>query len=158
MHLEPIVRKPGDGNRVEPLPGRVLDRPVAPAVEVVVRLAVAVVPGDGALAMDLSSEAELNQTFFKEHVVLLRRLANPYLPPNDPLAPTYNPSLPPNTYITVDQMDYVPAFDAVSPVGTVGGWVSSTPPPGSWPHNVLPSWRSTIRSVCRTVLPLPSPV
>src|SRR5205085_11233801 len=36
------------------------------------------------------------------HVVLLRRLANPYLPES-----------PTNPYLTVDSMDYVPAFDAV---------------------------------------------
>lgn len=39
----------------------------------------------------------------KDHVVLLRRLANPYLPPD----PNTNP------YITVDFMDHVPAFDAI---------------------------------------------
>ena len=38
----------------------------------------------------------------KDHVVLLRRLANPYLPPG-----------PDNPYITVDFMDHVPTFDAI---------------------------------------------
>jgi hypothetical protein len=62
---------------------------------------------------------------FSQHVVLLRRLANPYMLPNDPnndptLAnfnpnlPAFNPLLPANPYITVDYMDYVPAFDAVN--------------------------------------------
>ncbi len=51
----------------------------------------------------------------EQHVVVLRRLANPYLPPNDPDSP--NPALPPNSppnvYISVDYMDNVRAFDAV---------------------------------------------
>jgi hypothetical protein len=38
----------------------------------------------------------------KDHVVLLQRLANPYLPPG-----------PDNPYITVDFMDHVPTFDAI---------------------------------------------
>lgn len=59
----------------------------------------------------------------REHVVLLRRLANPYLPPNDPNYPNgvdgggnfkYNAANPINPYVTVDYMDYVPAFDAVN--------------------------------------------
>jgi hypothetical protein len=37
--------------------------------------------------------------------LVLRRLANPYLPANDPTDPTavFNPALPPNPYVTVDQ-------------------------------------------------------
>jgi hypothetical protein len=46
--------------------------------------------------------ATLSTAEFKRHIVLLRRLANPYLPAG-----------PTNPYITVDYMDYVPAFDAV---------------------------------------------
>ena len=38
----------------------------------------------------------------RRHVVLLRRLANPYLPPG-----------PANPYLSTDTMDYVPAHDAV---------------------------------------------
>ena len=61
-------------------------------------------------------------TGLTEHLVLLRRLANPYLPPNDPaMSPddplstqfTYNSSQPANPFITVDFMDFVPAWDAV---------------------------------------------
>jgi hypothetical protein len=50
---------------------------------------------------------------FRRHVVLLRRLANPYLAPNDPSIGGFNAALPPNPFITVDYMDYVPAFDSV---------------------------------------------
>lgn len=48
---------------------------------------------------------------FKRHIVLLRRAANPYLPP----APATNP------YVTTDVMDHVPAFDAVHTLGGVKG-------------------------------------
>ena len=47
---------------------------------------------------------------YRRHVVLLRRLANPYL------ATGFNAVT--NPYITVDAMDYVPAFDAVTRGGT----------------------------------------
>ncbi len=49
----------------------------------------------------------------QHHVVLLRRLANPYMLPNDPISGVFNPALPPNPYITVDYMDYVPATDRI---------------------------------------------
>ena len=53
----------------------------------------------------------------KNHVVLLRRLANPYLPPNDPNVTVpgfvFNPANPVNPFITVDFMDNVPTFDAI---------------------------------------------
>ncbi|HSQ56342.1 MAG TPA: hypothetical protein VLM40_11435, partial [Gemmata sp.] len=45
---------------------------------------------------------DANRGDFKRHVVLLRRLANPYMPES-----------PTNPFITVDYMDWVPAFDAV---------------------------------------------
>jgi hypothetical protein len=59
---------------------------------------------------------------FKRHVVLLKRLANPYLPlnlatadPNRlPTDPKYNQNLPLNPYITVDYMDYVRTYDALN--------------------------------------------
>jgi hypothetical protein len=44
-----------------------------------------------------------NGTEFKRNVVLLRRLANPYLPEG-----------PNNPFVTVDMMDLVPSFDAVN--------------------------------------------
>lgn len=44
-----------------------------------------------------------NGAEFKRNVVLLRRLANPYLPDS-----------PTNPFVTVDVMDYVPSFDAVN--------------------------------------------
>ena len=49
------------------------------------------------------------------HSVLLQRLANPYLPVNDPNNTTvpYNTALPANPYITVDVMHDVALFDAV---------------------------------------------
>lgn len=47
--------------------------------------------------------------------VVLRRLANPYFPPNDPvLAPgSYNPALPYNPYLVVDHVDRVLVNDAI---------------------------------------------
>ncbi len=49
----------------------------------------------------------------EQHVVVLRRLANPYLPPNDPSLGAINSALPVNPFISVDYMDNVRAFDAV---------------------------------------------
>jgi hypothetical protein len=49
--------------------------------------------------------------------VLLRRLANPYLPPNDPMetnaATPYNPAAPYNPYVTVDVAESVPTANNV---------------------------------------------
>jgi hypothetical protein len=60
------------------------------------------------------TEDQIGRQANYRHVVLLRRLANPYLPPNDPATPaTYVNTLPPNPYITVDYMDWVPSHDAV---------------------------------------------
>ena len=50
-----------------------------------------------------ATNADFSKPEFKRHVVLLRRAANPYQPPGTPT----------NPYVTVDVMDYVPAFDAV---------------------------------------------
>jgi hypothetical protein len=49
-----------------------------------------------------AANATLADEEFKHHIILLQRLANPYAPPG-----------PTNPPITVDVMDYVPAFDAV---------------------------------------------
>ncbi len=57
--------------------------------------------------------ANANRVDYKRHVILLRRLANPYVAPNDPADATYNNTIPPNPFITVDYMDWVPAFDAI---------------------------------------------
>lgn len=51
-----------------------------------------------------------NSAEFKRNVVLLRRLANPYLPEG-----------PNNPFVTVDVMDYVPSFDAVNRLQGNGG-------------------------------------
>lgn len=48
-----------------------------------------------------------------DQAVVLRRLANPHLPPNDPLDGTYNTALPVNPFITVDVFTDVAARDAV---------------------------------------------
>lgn len=62
------------------------------------------------------TKQELGKKEFKRNLVLLRRLANPHLPPNDPTVttvPPYDPNKPLNAYVTVDVMDFVPSFDAV---------------------------------------------
>ncbi|MBP3958496.1 hypothetical protein J8F10_24880 [Gemmata sp. G18] len=64
--------------------------------------------------LDMPPAATLSTEEFKRHTVLLRRAANPYLTPNDPLlTATYNSMLPINPYVTVDMMNEVPAFDSV---------------------------------------------
>jgi hypothetical protein len=74
---------------------------------------------------------ELGGSELKRHVILLRRLMNPYARPNDPAiaAPPFDPNLPINAYITVDYMDYVPAMDAVNRAGptTPGNQRSARP-------------------------------
>jgi hypothetical protein len=83
---------------------------------------------------DLNDPAMGANLLSRKHTIVLRRLANPYLPPNDPnwlLNPatspdpvmtniaggTYNPMLPPNPYITVDFIENVPTRDRVSVTG-----------------------------------------
>ena len=73
---------------------------------------------ENALAYNLDIKAVTDDFLGKReslrHVVLLRRLANPHLPPNDPAdAKRFNPLLPVNVFITVDYLDWVPSFDAV---------------------------------------------
>jgi hypothetical protein len=72
----------------------------------------------------------------QNNLVILRRLANPYLQPNDPLGPTYNvnpplaaynPNLPLNPYITVDYVTGITAGDGVR-VGTDSNGVNRTQP------------------------------
>lgn len=56
-----------------------------------------------AYAMPLpTTTAVISSAEYRQHVVLLRRLANPYQPPG-----------PTNPFVTVDVMENVPAFDAV---------------------------------------------
>jgi hypothetical protein len=57
--------------------------------------------------------ALVNSTGIAPITILLRRLACPHLPPNDPKQPNYNPVLPFNPYITVDYMEDVPANDVL---------------------------------------------
>ncbi|AMV29861.1 hypothetical protein VT84_36040 [Gemmata sp. SH-PL17] len=63
--------------------------------------------------LDMPPVATLGTDEFRRHTVLLRRLANPYLQPNDPLITPGNNAIPINPYVTVDMMNEVPAFDAV---------------------------------------------
>jgi hypothetical protein len=66
-------------------------------------------------ASSLETVATMNP--FRRHVVLLRRLANPYL--------DFNAAT--NPYITVDFMDWVPAYDAVVRGGGMGDTNNRTP-------------------------------
>ena len=58
-------------------------------------------------------------------MVLLRRLLNPYLRPNDPTTTAgtfaYNAALPLNPYITVDVVENVPTRDRVGRTGVFYG-------------------------------------
>ncbi len=59
-------------------------------------------------SIDLPAQGQENRADLKRHVILLRRLANPYAAfDGTPGTATFNP------YITVDVMDWVPAFDAL---------------------------------------------
>jgi hypothetical protein len=73
--------------------------------------------GNGQNAMSyqtaLPAPGATNRVDYKRHVILLRRLANPYAPPNDPSEPGYNAMLPANHWLTVDYKDWVPSFDAI---------------------------------------------
>ncbi len=61
-------------------------------------------PGSQSMAytVTLPNMAPNSGTEFRRHIVLLRRLANPYMALGGA-----------NQYVTVDQMDYVPAFDSI---------------------------------------------
>jgi hypothetical protein len=70
-----------------------------------------------------------NQKALRPCSIVLRRLANPYLPANDPaVLGGYNPTLPVNLYVTVDVMDNVTARDDVEKDST-----STHSPPTSQP-------------------------
>lgn len=82
----------------------------------------ATLPKEADLDGSQGSALQPTQPFFSplvRHMVVLRRLANPYLMANDPDSNNnpggagFNAALPPNPYITVDSMDYVPTFDAI---------------------------------------------
>jgi hypothetical protein len=62
-------------------------------------------PGSTALgySIPLPGNGVVTGTEFKRHIVLLRRLANPYAGPS-----------PSNPFITTDMMDYVPSFDSIN--------------------------------------------
>jgi hypothetical protein len=79
----------------------------------------------------------------RPHTITLRRLANPYLPPNDPnwlvdandpvattygTGGTYNPNAAANPYITVDFIEKVPTRDQVQVTDT-GMWTNTQPQP-----------------------------
>ncbi|MFO0805546.1 MAG: hypothetical protein U0791_20775 [Gemmataceae bacterium] len=68
-----------------------------------------------------------NMNPYRRHAVLLRRLANPYLAANPPANGVLNPALPYNPYVTVDLMDRVPAFDAVTRGGAAGDMTDRLP-------------------------------
>jgi hypothetical protein len=71
---------------------------------------------DPLLPADLRSPAmtaQIRATAVVPISILLRRLACPQLPPNDPKQANYNPSLPVNPYLTIDYMEDVPANDVL---------------------------------------------
>ena len=99
---------------------------MAPFDRMIVGAPLGMTPNETAMEYDLGTmpppsaatiESEAFMRSMRDHAVLLRRLANPYLRPNDPTITTppfpYDPNLPYNPYITVDMMRHVPAFDAV---------------------------------------------
>lgn len=69
----------------------------------------------------------------RTHTVILRRLANPYVRPNDPAITTglfpYNAALPANPYITVDYVEGIPVRDQVyyNETGLINGRTVGTP-------------------------------
>jgi hypothetical protein len=76
-------------------------------------------PAQNTLAVDAAgaiwtSDADANTEAQKTNVVILRRLANPYLPANDPNEAGYVNTLPVNQYITVDYMENLPTADRVN--------------------------------------------
>jgi hypothetical protein len=67
--------------------------------------------------------------------VMVRRLANPYLPPNDPASPAYLLTLPPNPYLMTDVMPAVHVNDGVR----LGVHPTLPPPaPSNRPTNTPP--------------------
>ncbi len=72
------------------------------------------VPMAGGMMMPAVDYAFVSGMALERHMVVLQRLANPYLPANDPSGTTFNPAMPVNPYLTVDYMDRVNTFDAVT--------------------------------------------
>ena len=69
----------------------------------------------GLSMMGTQAGTTAHDQLFKRHAVLLQRLANPYLPANDPLemTPAYDATQPYNPWITIDTVYDVKLFDAV---------------------------------------------
>ncbi|MFO0846969.1 MAG: hypothetical protein U0871_00210 [Gemmataceae bacterium] len=63
------------------------------------------------------------------HLVVLRRLANPYLPANDPNDPGYDANQPANPYLTVDYVSQVEVNDAVKVFQSAGPNGNRNSPP-----------------------------
>jgi hypothetical protein len=103
-------------NTIEFAPTTIMGSPWANAQNTLMSGAAAASPGSNSMAytIPIQTDGFFANTEFKRNVVLLRRTANPYQTPNDPLSSTYNAMNPTNPYITVDMMDYVPSFDAVT--------------------------------------------
>ncbi len=92
--------------RIQPLPGSAIDPSVRNALQV---------PLTGAGNTD--ADRTSNSGASGQVDVILRRLANPYLPPNDPVEANagrpYDPTLPPNPYVAVDRQEKVTVYDNV---------------------------------------------
>ena len=66
-----------------------------------------------ALELDTETKMTGGPDLLKPVSVYLRRLANPYFTPNDPLEPSYNPALPINPYLTVDRSENITVQDNI---------------------------------------------
>lgn len=88
--------------------------------------------------MDLTAGSGFQEKMGR-HVIVLRRLANPYVPENDPDSPPFNPALPPNPYITVDFLNYVPSMDAVAVSSNTMAMMFRQPKNGMNPNGYIPN-------------------
>ncbi|MBY0459768.1 MAG: hypothetical protein K2V38_20810, partial [Gemmataceae bacterium] len=109
----PVQPKNGSAEFNPPAPGGMNAGPWANAVQSPALGQAQASTGMGYTFAMPNGAATLSSAEFKRHVLLLRRTVNPYLPPNDPASGAFNPVNPVNPYVTVDTMDFVPAFDAV---------------------------------------------